>query len=66
MHNSVDPHGHEFFSFFHIGEELLVVDACDPLQDGASDEGEYGESYQIGHKMEGVHWRDLSLEAGFL
>jgi len=66
MHNSVDPDGHELFSFFHIVAELLVVDACHPLQDGASYEWEYGEPYQVGHKMERVDGGDLSLNTGFL
>ena len=66
MHNSVDPYGYELFSFFHKGAELLVIDTRDPLQDGASDEGEYGESNQIGYKMKGVDGGDLSLATGFL
>jgi len=66
MHDSTDPYGYELFSFFHKGAELLVVCAGDPLQEGTSDEGEYGESYEIGYKMEGVDGGDLSLATGFL
>jgi len=66
MHNSIDPYGYELFSLFHKGAELLIICAGDPLQERASDEGEYGEPDEIGYKMEGVDGGDPALATGFL
>ena len=34
--------------------ELGVVDVCHFLQDGSGDEGEYGEAYEVCHKVDGI------------